>query len=266
MVTFRELVTSFRELELPPGKPVIAHASLSAFGQVQGGAQTLLGALTAVCPSLVMPAFTYKTMVYPESGPENNGISYGTRQDMNRMALFFHPDMPADRLIGVLAETLRRHPQAKRSLHPILSFAGLQAQAALEAQTYREPLGTIRVLEEQGGWVLLLGVNHMVNTSIHYAECLAGRKQFVRWALTQHGVRECLGFPGCSDGFEAVAPFLEGHTRRVQAGKALVQAIPLQALIATARELIASDPLALLCTNSYCERCEAVRDDARVEK
>jgi aminoglycoside 3-N-acetyltransferase len=261
MVNFRELVTAFRKLELPPGKPVVAHASLSAFGQVQGGAQTLLGALTAVCASLVMPAFTYKTMVCPGTGPANNGLSYGTRQDSNRMALIFHPDMPADRLIGVLSEALRRHPQAQRSLHPILSFTGLHAQAALEAQTYLEPLGTIRVLDEQGGWVLLLGVNHTVNTSIHYAECLAGRKQFVRWALTQHGVRECPGFPGCSDGFAALAPFLEGHTRRAQVGSALVQAVSLAALIKTVRELIASDPLALLCTNSYCERCESVRNE-----
>jgi aminoglycoside 3-N-acetyltransferase len=264
MVKFNELVTGFRKLDLDTTRPVIAHASLSAFGEVTGGADTLLGALLANFRSLVMPAFTYKTMLTPENGPPDNGLTYGSEKDRNLMSQFFRPDLPADRLMGIVPETLRRHPKARRSSHPILSFTGVNAGQALESQTLSEPLAPIRLLADMQGWVLLLGVDHTVNTSIHQAEKMAGRKQFTRWALTPRGVVECPGFPGCSEGFQAIAPSLEQSTRRVQIGRATIQAVPLADLIETARAWVAEDPLALLCERSYCERCCAVRKDVRV--
>ncbi len=260
MLTFRQLLKSIRQLDIPPNAPVIAHASLSAFGEIHGGAETLLGALMTACPRVMMPAFTYKTMIIPEVGPENNGMEYGTGGDRNKMAEFFHPDMPVDPLMGRVPERLRRHPSAKRSLHPILSFTGVGVEDALAAQTLDEPLAPIGVLAESEGYVLLLGVDHTVNTSIHYAEKLAGRKQFIRWALTPKGVVACPGFPGCSDGFNQIAPHLEDVTRRVLAGRARVQAIPLTELLATARRLIEMNPRALLPETSSDPR---VRDTLR---
>ncbi len=225
MLTFRELITGFRKLDLDPSNPLIVHASVTAFGMIQGGAETILGALMATAETLVMPAFTYKTMLIPEIGPADNGLNYGTGYASNRTAQIFDPYRPVDKLMGALAEALRRHARSRRSLHPILSFTGINAVRALNAQTYAEPLAPIEILVDQQGWVLLLGVDHTVNTSIHYAERLAGRKQFIRWALTQHGVRECPGFPGCSEGFQEIAPQLEQVSRRVQIGAALVEAV-----------------------------------------
>jgi aminoglycoside 3-N-acetyltransferase len=144
-------------------------------------------------------------------------------------------------------------------MHPILSFIGMNASSYLESQTLAEPLKPLECLSEAKGWALLLGVDHTVNTSIHYAERLAGRKQFVRWALTPEGVVECPGFPGCSDGFGQLAPRLEPVARQMQVGTGLVQAVPLQELVATASAWIKADPLAMLCDRSYCERCAAVR-------
>src|SRR5512143_4051036 len=154
--------------------PVIAHASLKSFGQVSGGAETLLRAALDSVWALVMPTFTYKTMIIPETGPDNNGLTYGSERDLNRMAEPFTPDMPADPMMGIVPETLRRHPRAGRTSHPILSFAGVHADKFLAAQSLQEPLGLIRALVEADGWVLLLGVDRTVNTSIHYAERLAG--------------------------------------------------------------------------------------------
>ncbi len=258
-VRYHDLVDGLRALGVPPGAPVIAHASLSAFGRVQGGAASVVGALLAVFPALLMPTFTYKTMLIPEDGPPNNGLQYGSGFDQNRMAEFFRPDMPADPLMGVVAETLRRHRHARRSLHPILSFSGVGVDDALNAQTLDEPLAPIRILAEREGWVLLLGVDHSVNTSIHYGERLAGRRQFIRWALTPAGVVECPAFPGCSLGFPAIAPHLEDITRRTTVGIATLQALPLTPLLERVQALIRHDPLALLCERMDCPRCNAVR-------
>lgn len=259
MIAEKEFVQALERLDLPESTPVIAHASLSAFGQVEGGGRTLLDSLIQVCGVLVMPAFTYKTMVTPQTGPPDNALDYGAKQDANRMAQFFHPDLPVDRLMGVTPELLRMTPGAGRSIHPILSFVGLNADDILAAQTYETPLGPIKALLDRGGWVLLLGVGQDVNTSLHYAEALAGRKQFIRWALTPQGVVECRRFPGCSDGFEAISPWITGISRVIPLGRSRLVALPLQDLIPIARARIAADPSALLCDRTYCLRCEAVR-------
>jgi len=263
MISFRELSASFKPLNLERSIPIIVHSSLSAFGEIRGGADTLLGALLSNFDSIIVPTFTYKTMLIPEEGPENNGVLYGSGQDLNRMAEFFTAKMPADPLMGVLANTLLHHPRSVRSCHPILSFAGIGADEILQSQTIADPLAPIKKLAEQQGWVLLLGVNHTVNTSIHLGEAMAGRKQFTRWALTQKGVLECPHFPGCSEGFEQIAPSLEDFTCSIKIGEADVQAIPIKVLIAKVMQIINEDPLALLCNHPECERCTAIRDEIR---
>lgn len=257
MTSYRELTESFLALRLHD-KPVIAHASLSAFGEIKGGADTLLGALLESVDSLVMPTFTYKTMVTPETGPPRNGISYGN-PDTNRMAIPFTPDTPADPLMGILPETLRKHPQARRTYHPILSFAGINADFALDAQTLYNPFAPVGAMEEAGGWLLLLGVDHTVNTSIHYIEKLVGRRQFTRWALTPERIVECPGFPGCSLGFEAIARELTRATRTTRMGKTFVHTVPLWGLFEITEKMLREDPNALLCDREDCERCNAVR-------
>jgi aminoglycoside 3-N-acetyltransferase len=223
----------------------------------------MVGVLLECFSSVVVPVFTYKTMVTPEAGPPDNGIRYGAAADNNREAEFFLPDMPADRLMGITAETLRQHPRAMRTAHPILSFAGVNAVRSLSTQTLHEPLEPILALEKAGGWVLLLGVDHCVNTSVHVAEARAGRKRFIRWALTPHGIVDCPNFPGCSSGFQELAPHVELMRRSLSIGSTLVQAFPLRDLIDTAHRMILSDPLALLCSRPDCERCQEVRHQFR---
>ena len=238
---------------------VIAHASLKAFGHIEGGAETMLAALLDSVRGIIMPTFTYKSMLNPEVGPPRNGITYGSETDLNKLAEAFYPDMPADKMMGVLPEFLRKHPKAKRSSHPIQSFAGIRADAVINSQRIYDPLSPIGMLAEQDGWILLLGVDHTVNTSIHYAEKLAGRLQFIRWALLQDRVVECPGFPGDSDGFNVIAPALDKYTRRVEIGNALVQAVHLKSLIKVVMDQIKENPFALLCQRQDCERCTAVR-------
>jgi aminoglycoside 3-N-acetyltransferase len=166
-------------------------------------------------------------------------------------------------MMGILPEALRCHPSAMRTAHPILSFAGVNADFALFTQTLYEPLAPIGVLAEENGWVVLINVDHTVNTSIHYAEKLAGRKQFVRWALVDERVVECPNYPGDSIGFQAIEEHIRPDTRRVQIGDAFIDAVPLKRLFNVVRWLIRNDPLALLCDGTECERCNAVRITGR---
>lgn len=258
MPNYAEMLAAFQALGLQE-KPVIVHASLKPFGFLEGGAEAVLDAILASFASVIMPTFTYKTEIIPDVGPPNNGITYGSGESRNRLAVPFHPQMSADRMMGILPETLRNHPSAVRTAHPILSFAGIRADLILFTQTLYEPLAPIGALAEMDGWVVLINVDHTANTSIHYAEKLAGRKQFARWALVGDRVVECPSYPGDSMGFDAIEPHLNFETRRMQVGEGLIQAVPLQRLLEVVQELIKRDPLALLCERIDCERCNTLR-------
>jgi len=266
VVTYRELVGAFRRLGLEAGSKVLAHASLSAFGEVVGGAETMAGALVGSFESVVMPTFTLRTMVIPETGPPDNAMTYAVDPERNALAEFFRPDLPADRSMGVVAETLRLHPDANRSLHPILSFAGVEAESFLETQSIEDPWGPIAALAEADADVLLLGVDYRANVSLHYAEMLVGRRGYLRWALTLGGVIECPGWPGCSDGFNSVGRRLSGIRRRAEVGAAVIEAVPLRDLLHLTTGWLRADPFALLCDRPNCPRCSLVRAAVRVGK
>src|SRR5258706_7115976 len=98
-----------------------------------------------------MPTFTYKTMLNPEVGPPNNGITYGSQADLNNTAEPFHAHMPVDSMMGGLPEVLRKHPKAKRSSHPIQSVAAVNADAILNSQSTFKSLAPIGVLADNDG-------------------------------------------------------------------------------------------------------------------
>ncbi len=259
MPSIRDLVLALRQLDLDGTRPALVHASLSAFGEMQGGANAVVGALLQHFHTVVMPVFTYRTMVVPESGPEDNAIRYGSQQEANKTAQVYQPDMPADPPMGVIAETLRCLPQASRSRHPILSFAGVNANKYLDSQTREQPLAPLAALMQERGWVVLLGMGHRANTSIHLGELLAGRRTYTRWALVPGKVLSCPNFPGCSDGFDALQPHLAPVTRATQVGSAWVQALPISLVVRTVQQLVSEDPLALLCRRESCPRCQTIR-------
>jgi aminoglycoside 3-N-acetyltransferase len=199
-------------------------------------------------------------MITPKVGPPNNGMTYGSEKDLNKMVEPFQSGMPPDKMMGILPRQLLSERGAVRTPHPILSFGGVRADDILLTQTLFDPLAPIGALAEKDGWVLLINVDHTVNTSIHYAEKLAGRRQFVRWAMMSGRIVECPGYPGDSSGFNDIDNYIFSQTRLVDMdGGAFVQAVPLKRLLEVTVELIKRDPLALLCQRTDCERCNAVR-------
>lgn len=121
MIGVRELLLGFQSLPLK-GQAVIAHGSFKSLGEVQGGPKAVIDALVNACGSLVMPTFTYGTMVTPLVGPPNNALDYAAEETHRKHAsagtldaVPFRRDLPADEEMGILAETLRRHAAAKRS-------------------------------------------------------------------------------------------------------------------------------------------------------
>ncbi len=254
IISHAEIIAGLQSIGLTSDSKVLVHSSISAFGEVDGGAQTVLESMMAIAGTIVMPAFTYQTMIWPPSGPADNDVDYASidYRSINDAAVFFTPDLPSQPDVGEIAEAFRSMPGVMRSSHPVLSFAALGNDTAelLAMQTIDQPLGPIEWLRNHGGDVLLLGVDQTQNVSLHYAEHLANRKQFLRWALTKIDGRgtaiELPNFPGKSDGFNAIETEIKPMTRWAKIGEAVVKRIPLELLIPVAVGLIDEEPKALL--------------------
>ena len=259
MISYRDITLGLERLGLDRSTPVLAHVAPSRLGEIRGGMETLLGALLGTIDNVMTTAFTSRTMIIPEQGPADNNLDYGSGRDSNLNAEIFSAQLPCDLPEAQVSEALRAYPGTYRSAHPILSFCGLGLDVALIDQTPADPYVPIRKLMELHGWVALIGAQPAENFSLHYAEFLAGRKQFTRWALTEDGIVECPHFPGCPDGFHKINYYLQDELRVTTVGDAAWYAAPLDVLVNSAVALIKEDPFSLLCNSLSCPRCNLVR-------
>jgi len=259
LFSYRDLTKAFHNAGLGSQSRVLLHASIPSIGAVAGGTETLLGAVIATVETVITPTFTTKAMIIPPFGPDDNALDYAAPQDQDSVSEIFHADLSPDTHLGEFAETMLRHPDASRSNHPLLSFTGINADEALADQTLEEPWAPIKWLADADGDVFLMGVDHTRNIALHFAESLTNRKQFLRWAMVESKIIEVPHFPGCSKGFQDIAPLLEGVVRMAPIGDGVVQLIPLRDLINIATGRIREDPKAFLCDDPECRYCESVR-------
>lgn len=175
-VTVGSLVDDLRSLGLAAGDTVLVHSSLNAIGWVAGGPQAVVDALQEVVTSdgtLVMPTHTgqYGDPAQWSNPPVPDDWEETIRESMPA----FRPEVTPTRGMGAIPECFRCYPDAVRSRHPEVSFAawGSDARTIVEDHGYDFGLGENSPLAEvydRDGDVLLLGVGHDTNTSLHLAE------------------------------------------------------------------------------------------------
>lgn len=248
------LVQSFRSLGIARGDKLVVHSALRSLGPIEGGADTVLDALLETIGGdglLVVPTFTYSTGTFdPERSPG---------------------------LTGILAERLRQRDGAVRSLHPTHSTAaiGHGADAVCNGHHQRPGLGMDTPLDRlarSGGKILLLGVGHTSNSTVHVGEAYAGVpyadipfNPALPTRLLVIGAMELTVDlhepPGCSRAFGTIEALLRtrGAIRDGIIGGALVQVMPGQAVIDGVVELLREDLASLLCTDPGCYRCSQAR-------
>jgi len=266
MVTEQMIAEGLRALGLGASSTVIVHASLRSFGNVQGGAPIVCRALIGACGTLLLPAGTWDLTGVPAPPglvrPHNAGGAATTWAAFDAAlarATPYAADLPIDRELGRIPETMRRGFAHRRSPHPLLSYlaVGRFADALSGAQRLDRPLGPLEALAVRGGDVLLLGVSHTANTAIHLAEQRLGRSRFYRYAKAAQEVwMELPNIPGQSHHFDDIERELASVTHEVLIGTCRARRIAVADVLATAERLITADPAALLCADSEC-RCFA---------
>ena len=178
-VTGGVLATELSSLGLREDDVLLFHGSLSSLGWVVGGATTVINALMgAVGPegTVVMPSFT--TGNTEPSGWRYPSVPESWWDIIRREMPPFDPVITPVRGLGVIPEVFRKYPGVRRSNHPQLSFSarGKMAQEIIKHQPLDAPFGEegpLGKLYRHSAKILLLGVDHSVNTSLHLSEELA---------------------------------------------------------------------------------------------
>jgi aminoglycoside 3-N-acetyltransferase len=266
VVTEAEITEGLGRLGLNSTSSVLVHASLRSFGRVDGGAEAVCRALAGTCGTVMMISGTWDLTGVPAPPglvrPHNayyNAATWAAFDDALGSAVPFTPDLPVDRWLGRVAETMRLSLAHERSAHPLFSFlaVGTHARRLIEAQRLDWPLGPIEALAELRGHVLLLGVGHTSNTTIHLAEQQLGRSRFYRYAKVAPGTwMELPNVSGESHRFDQIEPELRPVTTEVHIGDCRARLIAVEDVLTCASRLIETDPVALLCKDQDC-RCGA---------
>jgi len=176
LATVESLQADFKALGIQKGVILLVHSSLSAMGWVCGGAVAVIIALQEVLGesgTLVMP--THATDLSDPSQWENPSVPETWWQTIRETMPAYDPDLTPTRSMGKIAETFRKQKDVLRSTHPQSSFCarGTQASSIINnhslAYGFGEHSPLARIYDLHGS-VLLLGVGHSSNTSLHLAE------------------------------------------------------------------------------------------------
>jgi aminoglycoside 3-N-acetyltransferase len=205
--TRASLEADLARLGVIPGMTLIVHSALSRVGTVVSGAQAVIQALMdRLGPggTLVMP--TFSGGLTDPAGWRAPPVADAWHAAIRVAMLPFDAARTPTRNMGTIPEQFRTWPGVRRSAHPVLSLAAWGRHA--ETLTADHPLawalgdGTpMGRFYECGGHVLLIGVGHDRNSSLHLAETRAvhRRTEMRRMPVERGGIVAWEDHPDVAD-------------------------------------------------------------------
>jgi len=162
------IIAGFKKLGLEPTCHLMVHASLSRFGQVEGGANTVVAALRKTSGD-------QGAVIVPSFRDAIRSDHYALRECREQCPQSLCSSLE-NGYTGIIGETVRKQSNSLRSCHPTHSWVGIGKDARYLLDSHRNsptPCGKdspfFRLLERDG-YVLLLGVGVNGLTNIHAVE------------------------------------------------------------------------------------------------
>ena len=253
-LSVEQVATQLRDLGVRRGGVLLVHTSFRAVRPVEGGPLGLIRALRSVLGeegTLVMPTMTDGETVFdPASTPTCD--------------------------MGITAELFWRQPGVRRSPHPGGSFAaeGPMAERICAPQPLSPPHGPdspVGYVHDLAGQVLLLGVGHSENTTLHLAEAIAGVPYSVEHScvVEEGGTARTVMIAEtdhCCRRFSLMDEPLRARSlqREGLVGHAHARLCDSRDVVAVAVEHLASNPLLFLCPpEAHCDECDTARASVR---
>jgi aminoglycoside 3-N-acetyltransferase len=242
--TVDSLAGDMRALGVTAGSTLLVHCSLSAVGYVTGGAHAMVLALLEVLGpdgTLVVP--THSADLSEPSRWVNPPVPELWWPVIRESLPAFDAALTPTRAMGIVADTVRRLPGAVRSSHPAVSFCAVGPNSARVTAHHAlsgglDESSPLARLYEIGADVLLLGVGHGNNTSLHLAEFRTGTRQTTTEGapVLVDGRREWVTYPGTElDDSDFVlagaAVAAAGHERVGTVGRATARLLPVRPMV-----------------------------------
>lgn len=198
VLTKKDLINEFSELGVRSGMCLEVHSSLSSFGFVVGGAETVVSALLELLGNhgtLLMPLH-----MNLNSEPSNWKYPY---LDINLIKEVRNNIPPFDKntgdtyKMGAIVENFRRRENVVVSNHPSLAYIakGKYADFLCNYQSLHFPISSESFSERMyqlKGYCLLLGVDYEYATSMHLSEYMSDCRPIIveGSAIVQNSIRE----------------------------------------------------------------------------
>lgn len=246
MIPRDALIGQLLELGVQPGGVLLVHTAFSKVRPVEGGPIGLISALHAALGpngTLVMPS-----MSYDDDHPFDKTKSHCTE-------------------IGVLADTFWRLPGVRRSdNNHAFAAVGPHAEEILAPHPIGIPHGLdspVGRVYELDGQVLLLGVDHGSNTTIHLGENMAGvryrRDKYVTIMKDGKPTKfEYLEIDHCCRNFSLVDGWLDerGLQRRGKVGHADARLVRSRDIVEVVTGRLREDETTFLHPKGVDEECD----------
>ena len=257
-----DIINGLNEIRLSK-KPVCIHSSLKSFGIVKGGPKTIIeGVLEKEC-TIIVPTFSYDYEISVPNGvnpPLQNGYDLDNKDILTKGIdkIFSNTSNEIHYTMGIIPKYVLSIRGRVRGNHPMDSFSaiGPNAEDYIKDQDSKNVYAPLIKLCEDDGYLVLIGVDLTRATIIHYAENIAGRNLFIRWANNHIGNPIAVNVGGCSDGFNNLDPFVKSIEKKVRVGNSLWRVFHAKSFAKIIAKVITSNPEVTHCDDPNCIRCE----------
>ena len=246
------------------GSDVCIHSSVRSFAMpLKNGLKSIVDAFIERHCTIMVPTFSDMFEAKPVEKfmpPQNGAGDYSFLMEKQYSSVkVFSTDSKEITVeeMGSFPKYVLECDGSVRGNNALNSFTALgpDAKRLVSGQTNKDVYAPMKQLYDNDGYVLLMGVGLESATIIHYAEQVAGRRPFVRWAYDENMKTVPVSAGGCSEGFSHFEDILEIYADKTIVGNSRWICFKARQIVDVCSRAIKNMPHITHCDDKNCDRC-----------